>query len=62
MTDGKHSQNRKLTNRQKVVEIIYKLCFGRSQKCNNFQKANGFYLNMNHLSSEGKLKNLISLI
>ena len=62
MTDDRHSENRQLTNQQKVVEMIYKLCFGRSQKRNHFQKANGFYLNMNHLSSEGKLKNLISLI
>ena len=62
MTDDRHSENRQLTNQQKVVEMIYKLCFGLSQKRNHFQKANGFYLNMNHLSSEGKLKNLISLI
>ena len=45
MTDDRHSENRQLTNQQRVVEMIYKLCFGRSQKCNHFQKANGFYLN-----------------
>ncbi len=55
MTDDRHSEKRIQSNRKRVVEIIYKLCFGKSQKCNYLQKANGFYLNMNHLSSEGKI-------
>lgn len=53
MTDTRHSEERRKLNEDKVVESLYKLCYGRSKRCNHFQKAHGIYLKMNHVSYEG---------
>ena len=54
MTQERHSDFRRNLNENKVMEIVYKMCYGRSQKCNHFQKANGLYLKMSHITSEGE--------
>ena len=53
MYDRRHSQNRIESNGIRALEIIYKLCYGKSQKCNFLQKQHGIYLRMNHISQEG---------
>ena len=58
MTDSRHSERRSKFNENKVVEIIYKMCYGRNQQCNFFQKAHGFFLKMNHVSFDGTYTSL----
>ena len=53
MTEKRHSETKRRKNTVFAMEIIYKLCFGKSQKCNVFQKQHGIYLKMNHVSQEG---------
>ena len=36
-----------------VMNILYEICYGKSQKCNFLQKDHGLYLRMNHIRQEG---------
>ena len=53
MTDKRHTTERLEKNKILTVNLIYQLCFGKSQKCNFLQKDNGIYLRMNHITQEG---------
>ena len=53
MHDRRHSQNMIQSNGMCALDIIYKLCYGKSQKCTVLQKQHGIHLCMNHLSQEG---------
>ena len=61
MTQERHSDYRRQINENKAMEIIYKMCYGRSQKCSHFQNANGLYLKMSRITSEGELRGLIKV-
>ena len=56
MTDSRHSERGSKFNDNKVVEIIYKMCYGRSQKCKFFQKAHGFFSKVNDDGTYTSLK------
>lgn len=53
MTERRHSEKRKANNKLLTMNTIYKMCYGKSQKCNFIQKQHGIYLKFNHLSQEG---------
>ena len=39
--------------KKRTVALLYRLCFGLSQCCDNLQKDNGFFLKFCHLTDEG---------
>ena len=53
MNDVRHSEERKRKNEYVAMNVIYELCYGRSQKCNYLQKDHGMYLKMCHTTQEG---------
>ena len=54
MSYERQTTNRRKLKENKVMELIYKMCYRLSQKCSYFQKASGIYLKMSHITSEGK--------
>ena len=53
MSDNRQSEKKRRSNEYRTVDIIYKMCYGKSQKCNYMQKEHGLYLKFNHLTQEG---------
>ena len=53
MSDVRHSKAKRRKNKYIVVNILYEICYGKSQKCNFLQKDHGLYLRMNHITQEG---------
>ena len=53
MSDNRQSEKKRRSNEFRTVDILYKMCYGKSQKCNYMQKEHGLYLRFNHLTQEG---------
>ena len=53
LTNSRQSISKRRSQEFQTVEIMYKMCYCKSQKCNYMQKDHGIYFKFSHLTKDG---------